>query len=50
MTAGASAPEILVNEVIEAFQERFLVAIEKIEITKENISFKVPKILRDKQS
>lgn len=50
VTAGASAPEILVNEVIEAFQERFLVAIEKIEITKENISFKVPKILRDKQS
>lgn len=50
VTAGASAPEILVNEVIEAFQERFLVAIEKIEITKENISFKVPKILREKQS
>lgn len=47
ITAGASAPEVLVNEVVNAFQERFVVTIENVEITKENVSFKVPKILRD---
>lgn len=46
VTAGASAPEVLVNEVVEEFQQRFLVTIEKVETAQENISFKVPKILR----
>ena len=46
VTAGASAPEVLVNEVVEVFQQRFSVTIEKIETAQENISFKVPKILR----
>lgn len=49
ITAGASAPEVLVNEVVNAFQERFVVTIENVEITKENVSFKVPKILRDRE-
>ena len=47
ITAGASAPEVLVSEVVNAFQERFVVTIENVEITKENVSFKVPKIFRD---
>ena len=47
VTAGASAPEVLVNEVVEAFQQRFSVSIEKVETAQENISFKVPKILRE---
>ena len=46
VTAGASAPEVLVNEVVEEFQQRFSVTIEKVETAQENISFKVPKILR----
>lgn len=46
VTAGASAPEVLVNEVVEEFQQRFLVTIQKVETAQENISFKVPKILR----
>ena len=46
VTAGASAPEVLVNEVVEVFQQRFSVTIEKIETAQENIRFKVPKILR----
>ena len=45
VTAGASAPEVLVNEVVEEFQQRFSVTIEKVETAQEN-SFKVPKILR----
>ena len=45
VTAGASAPEVLVNEVVEEFQQRFSVTIQKVETAQENISFKVPKIL-----
>src|SRR5262249_2366665 len=45
LTAGASAPEILVEEVIAAVSERFAVKVEEIAITKENIFFKVPRVL-----
>jgi 4-hydroxy-3-methylbut-2-en-1-yl diphosphate reductase len=47
VTAGASAPEVLVNEVIDAFRLRFDVTVELVETAKENIEFKVPRILRD---
>jgi 4-hydroxy-3-methylbut-2-en-1-yl diphosphate reductase len=43
LTAGASAPEVLVEEVIAAAGERFAVTVEEIAITKENVSFKVPR-------
>jgi 4-hydroxy-3-methylbut-2-enyl diphosphate reductase len=46
ITAGASAPELLVNEVIDALHERFEVTIEQIETAKENVEFKVPRVLR----
>ncbi len=45
LTAGASAPEVLVEEVIEAARARFEVKVEEISITEENISFKVPRVL-----
>jgi len=45
ITAGASAPEILVDEVIETAKKRFTVNIREIAITKENVNFKIPKIL-----
>ncbi len=45
LSAGASAPEILVNEVIEKAREYFDVELEEISITKENVNFKVPRIL-----
>ncbi len=47
ITAGASAPEILVNEVVDAFRQRFTVTVKVIETAQENISFKVPRILRE---
>ena len=47
ITAGASAPEVLVNEVVDAFRERYDVTVEIVETAKENISFKVPRILRE---
>jgi 4-hydroxy-3-methylbut-2-enyl diphosphate reductase len=46
ITAGASAPELLVNEVINSFRERFNVSIELVETAQENVNFKVPRILR----
>lgn len=47
LTAGASAPEELVNEVIDAFRARFTVSVERVETATENVEFKVPRILRE---
>ncbi len=47
ITAGASAPEVLVNEVIDAFRARFNVTVELVETAQENVEFKVPRVLRD---
>ena len=46
LAAGASAPEVLVDEVIDAFRARYDVAVETIETAQENVEFKVPRILR----
>lgn len=45
LSAGASAPEVLMNEVIDAINERFDVSVEEISITEENVTFKIPRIL-----
>ena len=47
VTAGASAPEVLVNEVLDAFRARFATRVEMVETAQENIEFKVPRILRE---
>jgi 4-hydroxy-3-methylbut-2-enyl diphosphate reductase len=47
ITAGASAPEVLVNEVIDAFRARYDVTVEVIETAQENVEFKVPRVLRE---
>ncbi len=46
ITAGASAPELLVNEVIDAFRERYDVTVELVETAIERVEFKVPRVLR----
>jgi 4-hydroxy-3-methylbut-2-enyl diphosphate reductase len=46
LTAGASAPEVLVDQVIAAFRDRYEVTIEPIVTAEEHVSFKVPRILR----
>jgi 4-hydroxy-3-methylbut-2-enyl diphosphate reductase len=46
VTAGASAPEILVEEVIEACRSRFQVTIEEVTVTSEDVQFKLPRELR----
>ncbi|MBI1170370.1 4-hydroxy-3-methylbut-2-enyl diphosphate reductase [bacterium] len=47
VTAGASAPEDLVNEVIAAFRARYDLAVELVETAQEHVEFKVPRILRE---
>ena len=47
ITAGASAPEVLVNEVIDAFRVRYEVTIEVVETAQENVEFKVPRVMRE---
>ncbi len=47
ITAGASAPELLVNEVIDALKARFDVSIETVTTAEERIAFNVPRELRD---
>lgn len=45
ISAGASAPEILVDELIDACRDRFAVTVEEIRVVEENIHFNIPKIL-----
>lgn len=47
LTAGASAPETLVDEVINAIRTRFEVSVQEVTITQENVVFNVPRVLRD---
>ena len=47
VTAGASAPEELVNEVIDAFRARYTVTVEVVETAQESVEFKVPRSLRE---
>ena len=45
ITAGASAPEILVDDLIAACRERFEVSMDEIRVTDEDVTFKLPRIL-----
>ncbi len=45
LTAGASAPEILVEEVIRACGEYFTVAVQEVHIRQEDVIFKLPRVL-----
>lgn len=47
ITAGASAPEELITEVIDAFRGRYDVTVEMVETAVENVEFKVPRVLRE---
>ncbi len=47
LTAGASAPEVLVNDIIEAFRLRYSVVVETVTTATEDITFKLPRALHD---
>jgi 4-hydroxy-3-methylbut-2-enyl diphosphate reductase len=45
ITAGASAPEFLVDELLAACHERYAVTIEEVCVTRESTVFKLPRTL-----
>ena len=45
ITAGASAPEVLVQEVIAEIRQRYLTRIDEISVTEETTHFKLPRAL-----
>ena len=47
ITAGASAPEILVEEVVAECRRRFDVTIQEITVTREDVQFKLPRVLAE---
>ena len=47
VTAGASAPERLVEEVIDAFAARFTIHVETVRAAEESVAFNLPRNLRD---
>ncbi|MEM6665625.1 MAG: 4-hydroxy-3-methylbut-2-enyl diphosphate reductase [Pseudomonadota bacterium] len=47
ITAGASAPEVLVEEVMAAFAERYDITVEVISTAEEDVFFPLPRVLRD---
>jgi 4-hydroxy-3-methylbut-2-enyl diphosphate reductase len=49
LTAGASAPEDLVEAVIEACKARFAVSLQEVVVTREDVIFKLPRAVADVQ-
>jgi 4-hydroxy-3-methylbut-2-enyl diphosphate reductase len=47
ITAGASAPEVLVEEIIDAFAVRYEVSVEQVTTADESMFFPLPKVLRE---
>lgn len=47
ISAGASAPEVLVDELIDACRNRFTVTVEEVRVVEENIHFNIPKSLEN---
>ena len=45
LTAGASAPEILIQDVIKAVGEKYEVSVENLHVRDENVTFKLPRSL-----
>lgn len=50
ITAGASAPEVLVEEIIAAFAERYDVRVETVSAMEEGVFFPLPRQLRDESA
>lgn len=50
LTAGASAPEVLVDEVIAAAKAHFNVTTKEVAITQESVHFNLPKVLREEEA
>jgi len=47
ITAGASAPEVLVDEIIDAFAARYAISVETLTTADESVFFPLPRVLRE---
>ncbi|WP_025898167.1 4-hydroxy-3-methylbut-2-enyl diphosphate reductase [Sneathiella glossodoripedis] len=47
ITAGASAPETLVEEVVDAFSAHYTVSVEEVVTSEEHVTFKLPRVLEN---
>lgn len=47
LTAGASAPDILIENVVSALSQKYVVQVEEVTLTTENVTFNIPRILRE---
>jgi len=50
VTAGASAPEVLVEEILDAFAARYVMNVETISAAEEGVFFPLPRPLRETQA
>lgn len=48
LTAGASAPEVIVDEVIEAFRDRYAVSVDVVTTAEERVVFNLPREFRQR--
>jgi 4-hydroxy-3-methylbut-2-enyl diphosphate reductase len=47
VSAGASAPEALVEEIIAAFEARYTLSVETVRTIEEDVEFMIPRLLRE---
>ena len=47
VSSGASAPDVLVDQLLDQIKEIRQIKVEEVEMVKENVEFKLPKELRD---
>lgn len=47
LSAGASAPEYLTDGVLAALRSRYAVTVKEVEVVKEKVVFRLPKLLRE---
>jgi 4-hydroxy-3-methylbut-2-enyl diphosphate reductase len=50
ITAGASAPEVLVEEIMDAFAQKYVLSVETISAAEEGVFFPLPRPLRESQA
>jgi 4-hydroxy-3-methylbut-2-enyl diphosphate reductase len=50
VTAGASAPEVLVEEILDAFAQRYALSVETVAAAEEDVFFPLPRPLRETQA
>jgi 4-hydroxy-3-methylbut-2-enyl diphosphate reductase len=50
ITAGASAPEVLVEEIMDALAQRFALSVETVTAAEEGVFFPLPRLLREEHA